>query len=160
MIRHLSKGDEDGISMNAWIDSDKLPTTYFTASWVAQWVSLFFFPHLAIHYPNMSSHPMFVFPLWLVAFVFWSFTSFCGSRNLPYCVHCHLFLPCWYMCTFMSCCTCCSPVNMDFVLRYLRLHHYPISPSILHYTHYILLLCHLDFSSCVWGRVCSVTPRV
>jgi len=45
-IRHLSECDEDGLSTNRWINSDEFPTTYFIASWVAQFVSLYsnFFP--------------------------------------------------------------------------------------------------------------------
>src|SRR5882672_4357932 len=39
MIRHLSKQDVDGNLTNDWIDSDDFPTTYFNASWVAQFVS-------------------------------------------------------------------------------------------------------------------------
>jgi len=39
MIHHLSKQDANGCSTNNWIDSDDFPTTYFTASWVAQFVS-------------------------------------------------------------------------------------------------------------------------
>jgi len=44
MIRHLSKLDEAGHSMNGLIDSDEFPTTYFTALWVIQFVGL----HLVI----------------------------------------------------------------------------------------------------------------
>jgi len=39
MIWHLSKREEDGQSTNDWLDSDDFPTSYFTASWVAQFVS-------------------------------------------------------------------------------------------------------------------------
>ena len=38
MIRHLSKHENDGHSTNDCVDSDKFPTTYFTASWVSQFV--------------------------------------------------------------------------------------------------------------------------
>ena len=40
MIRHLSKQDDDGDSTNDWIDSDDFLTTYITASWVTQLVSV------------------------------------------------------------------------------------------------------------------------
>ena len=48
MIRHLSKQDATGCSTNDWIDSDDFPTTYFTASWVAQFVSA-----TLVLYPNL-----------------------------------------------------------------------------------------------------------
>jgi len=39
MIRHLSKLDSNGNSTNDWMDLDDFPTTYFTSSWDAQFVS-------------------------------------------------------------------------------------------------------------------------
>jgi len=39
MIQHLLKCDEDGQSTNDWLDSDDFPTSYFTPSWVTQFVS-------------------------------------------------------------------------------------------------------------------------
>jgi len=39
IIHHLLKRDVEGHSTNEWLDSDDFPTTYFTASWVAQFVS-------------------------------------------------------------------------------------------------------------------------
>ena len=57
MVRHLSKQDGNGNSTNNWIDSDDFPTTYFTSTWVAQFVSLLF-----IIYPillSYSSHTSF-----------------------------------------------------------------------------------------------------
>jgi len=47
MIRHLSKQDNDRNSTNNWLDSDDFPTTYFTSTWVAQFVgflSLYYLP--------------------------------------------------------------------------------------------------------------------
>jgi len=38
MIRHLSKQDDEGQSMNGWMESDEFPTIYFTASWVCHYV--------------------------------------------------------------------------------------------------------------------------
>ena len=46
MIRHLSKHNEDGQSTNGWVDSDEFPTNYFAASWVCQFVSCSFWPHV------------------------------------------------------------------------------------------------------------------
>ena len=39
MIRHLSKCDEHGHSTNDWIDSADFPTTYYSATTVASYVS-------------------------------------------------------------------------------------------------------------------------
>jgi len=40
MILHLSKTDEEGCSMNGWLDFDEFPTTYFATLWVFQFVSV------------------------------------------------------------------------------------------------------------------------
>jgi len=41
MIRYFSKHNDTEKSTNGWIDSDKFPTTYFTASWVTHFMSHF-----------------------------------------------------------------------------------------------------------------------
>src|SRR5882724_4520343 len=43
MIRHFSKEDQFGHSMNSWIDSDNFPTCWFTVAMVASFVSVLYF---------------------------------------------------------------------------------------------------------------------
>ena len=49
MIRHFSKLDQYGDSTNGWVDLDDFPTRWFSASQLANFVSV----HL-IHYPCLS----------------------------------------------------------------------------------------------------------
>src|SRR5882724_8342689 len=54
MIRHLSKQDNDGNSTNNWLDSDDFPTTYFTSTWVAQFVSFLSLYYLPPPFPSCN----------------------------------------------------------------------------------------------------------
>ena len=55
MIRHLSKHNADSHSTNDWLNSDDFPISYFTASWVAQFVSVFL-THPSNVYWNLFCH--------------------------------------------------------------------------------------------------------
>jgi len=57
MIRHLSKQDCDRNSTNDWLDLDDFPTTYFTSTWVTQFVSFsLLFTPLHFHFvPHLHS---------------------------------------------------------------------------------------------------------
>ena len=46
MIRHLSKTDGDGFSMNQWLDSTDFPTVFYSVATVASYVSLLLIAHL------------------------------------------------------------------------------------------------------------------
>ena len=50
MIRHFSKEDQFGQSMNSWVDSDNFPTCWFTAATVASFESISYLnPHSLCH---------------------------------------------------------------------------------------------------------------
>ena len=46
MIRHLSKTDSDGFSMNQWLDSTDFPTVFYLAATIASYVSPLLIAHL------------------------------------------------------------------------------------------------------------------
>src|SRR5882672_2459519 len=132
MICHLSKRDEDGQSTNSWIDSDEFPTTYFAASWVCQFVSLFFCPH-AWHSYCLCAYICLFACLWMamVALMLDGHAALCNVR--------------WERC---PCCSMSMMLLWSAVMLHLMLCH-----CIVFYLFYILPCLCCTLTSVVLGKL-------
>jgi len=60
IFRHTFKNNDIGQSTSSWIDSDKFPTTHFTTSWVAHFMSHFLLLIMVSSVPYLVFSPPFL----------------------------------------------------------------------------------------------------